>query len=206
MKRASEGIAEYRWRSGRTLIMPGKMKKRLVLLLLLAAFLAPTQAQRVGEMAPDFTLVDAKGEVVRLADFRGTPVVLNFWATWCPPCLEELPLFQEIAASLSEEGVRVAFLLLNAGEPPERARRFLKDEGIFLAVAFDATGEERRALAARGIEADTTMSAMRDYRVRGMPTTFFIDAEGVLQATKVGMVSAGEMSQYLAALGLAWPP
>ncbi len=174
--------------------------------LLVAMLLPLACAQRAGEPAPDFSFVDPQGEVLRLSDFRGTPVVLNFWATWCPPCLEELPLFQRVSNALDEEEKAVVVILLNNNESPEAAKRYLEEAGIGLLAALDATREQQRRLAAEGVTPDTTLGVMRRYRVRGMPTTFFIDAEGVIQSVKVGLVSPGEASTLLKGIGLDWQP
>jgi cytochrome c biogenesis protein CcmG/thiol:disulfide interchange protein DsbE len=171
---------------------------------LLISLLSLAGAQRVGEAAPDFRLVDAEGRLVRLADFRGRPVVLNFWATWCPPCLEELPLFQELSESLNTPGdeANVVFLLLNNNENPELARGFLEAEGIRLRAVLEPDEAQREAYGDLG----RTLSVLRDYRVRGMPTTFFIDADGIIRGIKQGLISPGEASELLATIGLDWQP
>ena len=93
--------------------------------------------------------MDAAGEPVSLSSFLGTPVVLNFWATWCPPCVEELPLFdrleREVNSKINEAegapGVKV--LLVNNNEDPEEAANFLDELGVSLPSGFDATRERR---------------------------------------------------------------
>ena len=168
------------------------------LVLLLFSF---TTAQGVGTPAPDFALVDRDGEVVSLADFQGTPLVLNAWATWCAPCVEELPLFQQISDEVNGEGVELGFLLLNSGEAPDAAAEFLEGLEVTLPAAFDATRERAAVL-----EVDETLDVLRDYRVRGMPTTFFIDAGGVIQGVKVGLLLPSEAVTFLESIGVSWQP
>ena len=158
-------------------------------------------AQGVGTPALDFTLVNRAGEVVSLSDFRGKPLVLNAWATWCAPCVEELPLFQRIANEVGGEEADLSFLLLNSGEAPDAATAFLEELNVTLPAAFDPTRDQAATL-----EVDKTLDVLRDYRVRGMPTTFFIDAEGVIQGVKVGLLLPSEASTFLENIGVSWQP
>lgn len=170
-------------------------------MLMLAAFTSifasVAQAQSVGTTAPTFRLVDASGQPIALADATGEPLVLNVWATWCPPCRAELPLFEQAQATLAGE---VTFLLLNNNERAEAAVQFLTQESITLLAAFEPTRAQRNQF-----DLDTTRDVVRDYRVRGMPTTFFIDADGIIQAVKVGEVRQAEMTELLATIGVMWP-
>lgn len=158
-------------------------------------------AQGVGTPAPDFALVDRAGEVVSLSDCQGTPLVLNAWATWCAPCVEELPFFQQLDDEVNGEEVELGFLLLNSGEAPDAAAEFLESLEVTLPAAFDATRDQAATL-----EVDKTLDVLRDYRVRGMPTTFFIDAEGVIQGVKVGFLFPDEASTFLESIGVSWQP
>ena len=168
------------------------MKRFLALLVLFSAAFA-----QVGETAPDFALLDRQGQRVTLTD-QGTPTVLNFWATWCLPCLEELPIFQRAGEVLGEQ---VGFLLVNNSESAEVAEAYLDEQGITLTAGLEPTRAERAEL-----ELDTTADVLRRYRVFGIPTTVFIDAEGVVQSTHAGPLSASELSQRLAELGVSWEP
>ena len=184
------------------------MKSRSLILLTLSLLLSLplTHAQRVGDNALEFSLVDDAGNLVQLSDFLGTPLVLNVWASWCPPCTEELPLFERIYEDVNagREDRVLGVLLLNNNEAPEQALRFLREElAVGLPVAVDATKEQRDAL---GVALDSTADVVRDYRVRGLPTTFFIDAAGVIQGVKVGFLLPAEAAQFMAGIGVDWQP
>jgi thiol-disulfide isomerase/thioredoxin len=173
-------------------------------LLTLLFGLAFASAQSVGSQAPDFLLLDPGGEPVRLSDFSGTPVLLNFWATWCPPCREELPLFQRVADELDEGELRV--LLVNNSEGRERAVEFLEASDLRLMTGLDATSEQQAQLASQGLTPDSTLEVMRRYRARGMPTTVFIGADGIIQGVWVGLITPAQTAERLADLGVSWQP
>lgn len=146
-----------------------------------------SQAQETAKpvnYAPDFEVLDNDGNTVRLSDFRGKPVVLNFWATWCPPCKAELPDFDRSAATYGDE---VTFLMVN-----------LTDGGR------DTVSGVREFVAANGytfpVYFDTRYSAANAYRVSSIPTTYFINAEGEIVSYKVGMVSASELEKGIQSL------
>lgn len=177
----------------------------------LIALLSFSVAQGIGSTAKDFSLLNETGDVVKLSDFSGTPLILNFWATWCAPCIEELPFFEqvhdEINASSAEDESALNVLLVNNNESAEKAAAFLRDElGIGLPVALDASKEQLGAFRDEGVTLDNTLRVIRDYRVRGMPTTFFIDADGVIQGVKIGFLLPSEMPDLLASIGLEWQP
>ncbi len=170
--------------------------RRLFLALFILGLLSGTGvAQRVGEAAPNFRLSDADGLSVSATDFLGQPLMLNFWATWCPPCREELPLFQQVA----QENPELQVFLINAGEGREEATRYLTDNGLVLRTAVNATTETPS-------DAEDTLEVARRYRVRGMPTTFFISAEGVIQSIFVGEIPADLLAERLAEIGVTWRP
>lgn len=121
----------------------------------------------VGRRAPDFTLPDLDGRPVTLRSYLGTPLVLNFYATWCGPCRFELPAFQEIATRYVDRGLR--FLLIDLQEEPADVRRFLDELKVSLPSVIDETGEVTKL-----------------FRVRGLPATFFLDRGGVIRAAQLG--------------------
>lgn len=124
--------------------------------------------------AIDFTVYDADGNAVKLSDFYGKPIVLNFWASWCGPCRSEMPDFQKACTDL--EG-KVQFLMINmtdgSRETLDTAKAFLSDSGYTFPVFFD-----------------TDVDAAVKYSVYALPTTFFINAEGHLVAYAERVLSA----------------
>lgn len=124
--------------------------------------------------APDFTVYDRAGEEVRLSDFLGKPVVLNFWASWCGPCQSEMPDFDEVHGRLGEE---IQFLMVNVTdgdrETVEKAAAFVEEQGYTFPVFFDSD-----------------LSATQAYGAYSLPTTYFIDAEGFAVARAVGSINA----------------
>ncbi len=166
-------------------------------------------AQQIGQPAPEVTLLNAEGELVRLSDFEGTPVVLNAWASWCAPCVEELPLFQRISDEVNAgtEIPALQFFLVNNNEEPVSALAFLHhDLGIDLLTGVDATREQRNAFKEQDVELDKTLDVIKNYRIRGMPSTFFIDADGVVQGIKIGFITPAETKALLASIGVDWNP
>ena len=134
------------------------------------------------ETAPDFTVYTADGEPVKLSDMKGTPVVLNFWASWCPPCKSEMPDFNEICGEL--EG-KVEFMMVNLTdgerETVESARNFIHMMEYTFPVYYD-----------------TAMDASTVYGIQSIPTTFFIDAEGRLIAYGSGAMDAETLRRGIA--------
>jgi thiol-disulfide isomerase/thioredoxin len=142
----------------------------------------------VGADAPDFVLRDVvDGETLRsLSDYEGTPVVLNWYASWCGPCKRELPLFQEASVALEGE---VTFLAVNLFEPQERALSILEELGVTFPAVLDSSG------------------AVTDrWRVSLMPHTFFINAEGVLVSQQVGEVTEDVLETRLGDMGVTYSP
>ena len=127
-------------------------------------------------LAPDFTVRDWKGKKVQLSDYRGTPVVINFWATWCGFCVEEMPDFNTVAAEHPE----VQFMMINvtdgSQETVESAKAFIEKNGYTFPVFFD-----------------TMLEAAMAYNATGLPCTFFISAEGELVAYARGMLTADRL-------------
>lgn len=133
--------------------------------------------------AKDFELQSLSDETVSLSDYKGQPILVNFWATWCPPCKQEMPLLQAAADQYGED---LVILAINGGDTMDQIREFVEANGydmIFLADPENLTAPE--------------------YLVRGFPTTFFINVEGLIEATHVGMLDESLLSGYLQEIGIA---
>ena len=131
----------------------------------------------VGKTAPDFVLKSVgSGETVDIASFRGKPVVLNFWATWCGPCWEEHPVLNE-SARLHPE---VQFLGVVFQDDEAKIQEFLRKRGAEYPTVIDDGG--RTAIA---------------YGVGGIPETFFLDANGTIVAKHDGALSREQLAAYL---------
>ena len=134
-------------------------------------------APAIGHPAPEVALANTGGQSFSLADLRGTPVVLNFWATWCPPCRAELPELQAASERLAGQ---VAIIGVNQAEAPADVLAFASQ----LELTFE-------------IPLDVQMEASRRYQVRSLPTTFFIDRSGVIRQMQVGPLTEATLSQQL---------
>lgn len=140
---------------------------------------AATSAFKPGDPAPNFTLLLDDGRYLRLSDLQGKPVVINFWATWCPPCRAEMPEFVK-AANADED---LVVLAVAVKEDRTIVKDFAVDYKMNLPVVLDRKGK---------------LSDL--YRVQGLPTTYFIDSNGNFTARVVGQISPQTLGQQLAAL------
>ncbi len=110
----------------------------------------PVQApERQVVYAPDFTLMDLEGNEVTLATFGGQNIILNFWATWCPFCVDEMPDLQKIHEKYQEDNLIV--LAVNVQESKDRVLRFLEDEDLDLPILLDTNGRTAAAYGANAI-------------------------------------------------------
>jgi cytochrome c biogenesis protein CcmG/thiol:disulfide interchange protein DsbE len=144
--------------------------------------LAAAPAPVVDAPAPDFSLPDLIGRELTLSELRGTPVILNFWATWCEPCREELPLLNQVAGEHRDD---LAVLAVNTGESAAEIRLFV----------------EPLALASLRLVSDPSGAVRDRYLVRGLPTSFFLDAAGIVRRIKIGTLSTSEIDSILANMG-----
>lgn len=140
---------------------------------------SPPPVARIGAPAPDFALADLEGNPLNLADLRGRPVVLNFWASWCADCLEEFPLFSAALDRHAGSGLAVVGIVFR--DRSEAALEFVVRMGAGWPVAMDP-GE---VVATR-------------YAIYGPPATFFIDRDGVLVGRQIGPIDAATLDRRLA--------
>jgi len=118
-------------------------------------------------LARNFELPDMDGKRHRLSDYRGRPVIVNFWATWCPPCREELPSMNRAWAQVQKEGIMM--LAINVGESEDVIFPFMADYPIDFPVLLDQDGD-----------------TINRWPVRGLPTTFVIDPDGRIVYQAIG--------------------
>ncbi|MCL1891200.1 MAG: TlpA family protein disulfide reductase [Coriobacteriia bacterium] len=130
------------------------------------------------ELAPDFVMTDSKGKKVKLSDLRGKPVVLNFWASWCPPCKGEMPGFNAVYEELGSEVQIVMLCLLDEEETQGDALGFVESQGYSFPVYFDV--QQEGAIA---------------YNVRAIPATVLIDKDGCLVAVQQGALDESTLRE-----------
>jgi thiol-disulfide isomerase/thioredoxin len=145
------------------------MKYLIVMgLALLAAPVAAEVLKPAGRApAPPLELADLQGAKHRLADYRGSAVLVNFWATWCVPCREEMPSIERLRASL--EGQKFIVLAVNLGEPESRIRKFLDTVPVRFAVLLDRDGKVSKA-----------------WQARVLPATYIVGPDGAIRYRHVG--------------------
>ena len=138
----------------------------------------PIEGTGVGNLAPDFSLPTLTGQTLRLADLRGQVVLVNFWATWCGPCREELPLLMQSYQQHRAEGFVVVGV--NVGEGENQVREFAEELGIDFPIVLD-----------------TDQNVSRQYRVFGLPTSLLLNRQGVIDYVLVGALHDPAWSQTL---------
>jgi peroxiredoxin len=147
----------------------------LVILIALCSITTACQsgATEVGKPAPDFQLNTLDEQTVSLSEFRGEPVLVNFWTTWCGPCNTELPFIQQIYEEWQGKGLVV--LAINIGESPSDVAEFIQGQGLSFPILLD-----------------TNTNTARGYDIQEIPTTFFIDKDGIIQHIKFGAFHSQE--------------
>lgn len=159
---------------------------------------APTPESRVGDLlgapAPDVTLNLLDGETLRLADLRGQVVVLNFWATWCEPCKDEMPLFQELSETGAADGepFTIVGMGVRAKDTVEDVTEFTQSLGITYPIAYDSGGESPL------IGPVETAFGRADF----LPLTFIIAPDGTVSQVKVGPYE--DARELLGDIAAAW--
>ena len=141
-------------------------------------FLVPERRER----AADFELDSLGGGTVRLAELRGRPVIINFWATWCGPCRLEMPVFQNYSKRHAED---LVVLGVNFDEPETEVQAFVEELGLTFPILLDPGGK-----------------VVELYQVRGFPTTLFVDADGHVRFQHIGPLDEGQLAGYLEKVGV----
>lgn len=131
-----------------------------------------------GTTAPDFQLSTFDGKTIRLSDYRGKPVVVNFWASWCVPCRDEAPAFDQVASTYQPRGI--VFLGVNMQDTPYDAQNFMRQFQINYPVVTDTTG-----------------AVYINYGVVGVPETYLVTRQGKIVQKITGPVDAAQLSASL---------
>lgn len=143
----------------------------------------PGMPLKAGDQAPDFTAQLVDGTTLTLSDLQGKPVLINFWATWCGPCVMEMPAFEKLQADYGEE---IAIVAVNCGDDKATVTDFAEENGYTFPIALDETYE---------------ISML--YPTNGIPYTVILDEEGVVTQVSTGAADAETMYEhYRQALGL----
>lgn len=136
---------------------------------------ANSEGLKIGSKAPDFELKTLTGETVKLSNLKGKKVMLNFWATWCPPCKAEMPEMEQFYKGAGKD---IVILAVNI-DPQLDVQGFINENGITFTIPLDEKDEVNER-----------------YRVLSIPTTYFIDSKGVIQNKYTGGMNLDAMKQY----------
>jgi peroxiredoxin len=131
----------------------------------------------------DFELVSLTGETVKLSQYRGQPVMINFWGTWCPPCRNEMPLLQSTYEKYSPE---LVILAVNVNDEIGQVERFVEEMDLTFPILMDDKG-----------------IVLSQFRVRGFPTTYFVDGDGVLREQFIGELNQEQINAYISKIGVS---
>jgi len=168
----------------------------IVLLMLVAGcYLSPETSSKIesvstvegvliDNLAPDFTLTNLEGETITLSSLRGMPIMLNFWATWCGPCRNEMPYIQEVYEQWQDSNLLV--LTINDREDPSKVHQFMQENDLSFLVLLDSDGY-----------------VFSKYEIKYIPTTFFIDEGGIIREKRIG--SFKNTTEIESCLGLIIP-
>jgi thiol-disulfide isomerase/thioredoxin len=149
----------------------------LSLNLFLAACGSTSGPEFVAFSAPDFSLSDLQGNTVRLSQYRGKPVVINFWATWCAPCKEELPLLEKTYQANKNQ---LQILGVDIAEENSKVAAKVKEVGLTYTTLLDPY-----------------LEVTNQYKVTAYPTSIFVDKDGMVQAIRMGAVTDQTIQTYL---------
>lgn len=127
------------------------------------------EAAQVGFLAPDFKLSSLNSQEINLIDLNGKPLIINFWASWCPPCKAEMAAFQQAFLEYAESDLQIIAINATSQDSLSDVSRFIYQNGVTIPIPLDQTGSVSRA-----------------YLVHSLPTTYFIDKTGVIAEIIIG--------------------
>ncbi|MGB2993900.1 MAG: redoxin domain-containing protein [Paenisporosarcina sp.] len=137
-----------------------------------------------GDMAPDFTLTTLDGKKVQLSDLKGKKIIVNFWATWCPPCKAEMPHMQNYYEDFAkDENVEILAVNLTNGDKVESVQNFVEDYGLTFPIPMDVEGKVGET-----------------YQAITIPTSYMIDTKGRIQNKIVGPMDENMMKDFVSNL------
>lgn len=137
---------------------------------------------RVNTEVTDFKATTVNGEEFQLSALKGRPVILNFWASWCAPCVEEMTTLQTNSTAYSDE---VYIVGINADEPRRDVLEFIEEHGLTFPIVLDPDSRIQKL-----------------FNIRGYPTTFVIDSDGIIRAVHLGYLSDKIFTEYLVMVGV----
>ncbi len=156
--------------------VPKQTRIKLILLILVCVPLILSGCSAIGfkQEAKDFTLPDTNGDMITLSDYVGENIYLNFWASWCDPCTEEMPSIEKIYQEYNDKGL--VLLTINTGEDKATVEEYMKSNGYTFPVLLDLE-----------------MEVSRQYKTASIPVSFFINKEGKIVTKKEGLMTEEEM-------------
>ncbi len=171
-----------RWRAVVVLLLLGAVSLFVTLLVVLSSAEGTGATARAGQPAPEIVGLDLSGTQVKLSGWRGRPVVVNFWATWCPPCKQEMPLLVA-AYTRYQASDDLVVLGLNLDPPMSKnhVKRFMADQQINFPVVMDDREQQYGKL----------------YQAVTLPVTYFIDRDGVTRYIQLGEMTADQLEANL---------
>ena len=159
-----------------------KIKFNVVVLFTLFALASPCFSQSIkkGDTAPDFSITLSTGETVKLSDYKGTALLLHFWATWCPPCRLELPEMENLYKKITTEDAKLKFLAVCISDTEKNRETFMSENN------YTFTG---------GLDSDNSIGFK--YRIQGVPTSILISSDGKIEKVVVGMMSSSQLKEFV---------
>lgn len=145
------------------------------------AYASGDAAPLVGRLAPDFTLPTLDGGEITLSDLRGSPVLINFWASWCPPCRLEMPELVRIYEAHKDEDFVILGVDLTFQDAIADVEAFVEEFNMTFPVLLDKTGEVGRA-----------------YRLLGIPMSVFVDRQGIIRRIHIGLMTGDQLEEFTA--------